>query len=297
MPRTKMTVKQIKNLLPKKVYEGVALNRILSQHQLSRVRGVFGKLTIFGRSSKSAKVLLGISLILYLTGYQPVWAIPPIRQAVASAATTTEQVVEAYRLTYPFQLPHVGFITTRFSSWHPGLDIATGLGMPVRPITAGKVIEVVYGYFGFGHYVVVEHELGFKSTYGHMGRIFVKKDDPVSATSILGEVGMTGRTSGPHTHLEVTKDGKYVNPESVLPALQDWPAYAGKGPSGQGREPDGARQGSDENTVVAIPTPTPTPMIKKETAQKLNVLNLQELTNPVDKSKVKILKSLNYLSF
>lgn len=272
-----MLVKQIKKLLPKRVCEGVALNRILSQHQLSSLRGVFGKLTRFTGFSKAAKLALGASLMLFLSGYQPVWAIPPLRQATAQAASIQEQFIDASHLSVPFQLPHAGYLTTHFSSWHPGIDIATGLGMPIHPISAGKVAEVTFGYFGLGHDVVVEHEFGFRSTYGHMGRIFARVGDTVSPSSILGEVGLTGHTSGPHTHLEITKDGKYLDPEKILPALSDWPVFAGKGPAGQG------------SVKPTKEKPASTPVAK------LNLLDMQKLENPTDDAKEKLLKSLNYL--
>ncbi|MDO8570896.1 MAG: M23 family metallopeptidase [Candidatus Daviesbacteria bacterium] len=158
-------------------------------------------------------------MLFYFSGYQPTLDIPPITQSIVKAEFSQEQIIQNSSFKDPFILPHPGYKTTSFSAGHPGVDIATGLGMPIHPINSGKIIEVSFGYFGLGHYVVIEHEQGIKSTYGHMGRIFVKKDDIVTQNSILGEVGMTGRTSGPHTHLETTKNGEYFNPELILPKL------------------------------------------------------------------------------
>lgn len=244
---------QNRNLLPKKVCEGVALTHLLSQHQLRRF-GVLKKLLKVSYFSTISKLTLGALLAFYFAIYQPVFSFPPVRQNIALAEEGTQkEIIDAGKLSSPFQLPHPGYISQRFSSWHPGTDIATGLSMPVHPVNSGKVAEVVYGLWGLGHYVVVEHEQGFKSTYGHMGRIFVKVDDNVNLNSILGEVGMTGRTSGPHTHLEITKDGKYINPETVLPKLPDWPTSAGFAPQGQG-----------EVVSKAQPTPTLTTTPKPE---------------------------------
>lgn len=219
-----MLFSQSENLLPKRLSEGVALNHFFSQHQLSKVRG----------SRKLIKIVLGVFAILYFSGYQPTLAIPPIKQAVVEANFSQAQDIQAATFPEAFILPHPGYISTRFSSWHPGMDIATGLGMPIHPIASGKVAEVTYGFFGLGHSVIIEHAQGFKSTYGHMGKIFVKVGDNILATSTLGEVGMTGRTTGPHTHLEITKDGQYIDPINILPTLADWPTDAGNAPKGEG---------------------------------------------------------------
>lgn len=154
---------------------------------------------------------------------------------MAKAEFAQEQVIQTSGFKDPFLLPHPGYMSTGFSAWHPGLDVATGLGMPIHPINSGKVVEVNFGFWGLGHSVMIEHEQGIKSTYGHLGRIFVKKDELVTQNSILGEVGMTGHTSGPHTHLEVTKNGQYLDPQLILPLLSKWPENAGEAPHGEGK--------------------------------------------------------------
>lgn len=242
---------QIQNLLPKRLNEGVALNRLISNIKLQRFRG-FKKRISFFKFSKSSKLFLGALLVLFLAGYQPAATFPPVKRSIVLAEFSQQQTIDGVKLAEAFNLPHPGYLTTRFSSWHPGIDIATGLGMPVRPLSGGKVVEAVYGFFGYGHYVVIEHEQGFRSLYGHMGRIFVKKNDPVTSYTVIGEVGMTGRTSGPHTHLELTRNGQYVDPQTVLPSIADWPAAAGLRPQGEG-----------QMRITPIPAknqPTPTPI-------------------------------------
>lgn len=161
--------------------------------------------------------IVGLSLLIFLSGYQPVWSVPPIKRSTVQADFSQTQLIKAVALSDTFSLPHPGYISTHFSSWHPGVDIASGLGMPIHPILKGKVIDVTSGFFGLGHFVTVKHESGYKSTYGHMGKIYVKLGDQVEKSAILGEVGLTGNTSGPHTHLEITHNGSYVDPETLLP--------------------------------------------------------------------------------
>lgn len=247
-----------KNLLPTKLVDGVALKTSVSKIQLSRLRG-WRKLRRFTKLPKFSRTVLGGLLLFYLLGYQPTIAFPPITKAIAQTPVLQEQSIEGLRLSQPFNLPHPGYLTTKFSSWHPGIDIAVGLGTPVRSIIQGVVSEVSWGFFGLGHYVVIEHEQGFKSTYGHMGKIFVKKGDEVGTSSILGEVGMTGRTSGPHTHLEITKNGRFVNPEALLPPISNWPAFGGPAPKGEGKA-----QPTPKPKPSVTPTPVKIPLLKME---------------------------------
>ena len=224
---------QLRNLLPKDFVAGVALKTQASKHQLSRL-GVCRKLLKFHQPSRLTKISMGGLVVLYLLSYQPTFTIPPLKKVVAEAQFSQQQSIDAQKLSQPFNLPHPGYLSTRFSKWHPGIDIATGLGMPIKPVAGGRVSEVTFGFFGLGHNVIIEHEQGYNSSYGHMGRIFVKKGDLVEQSSIIGEVGLTGRTTGPHTHLEMTKNGGYIDPQTILPTLSDWPTAAGAAPKGDG---------------------------------------------------------------
>lgn len=145
---------------------------------------------------------------------------PPVKQAQVLAANNEQrQEIIASSFPQPVTLPHPGYLSTRFSRWHPGVDIATGLGMPVHPITTGVVEEVNFGFWGYGNHVIISHAGGFKSLYGHMGKIYVKKGQEVTSSSTLGEVGLSGQTSGPHTHLEITHQGDYIDPLTILPEI------------------------------------------------------------------------------
>lgn len=95
--------------------------------------------------------------------------------------------------------------------------------MPIHPILDGVVEEVGRDIFGLGNYIVITHESGFKSKYAHLGKIYVKAGDKVTSENFLGEVGLTGHTSGPHTHLEITKDGNFLDPQKILPEIPDMP--------------------------------------------------------------------------
>lgn len=202
---------QNKNLLSEIVSGRVARIRKLSKIKL-RFLNKFTRLTIIS------------FVLLTLLGYYPTFSIPPVKRSLvlASYQEQKEEVI-ASSFAKPLILPHPGYLTARFSSFHPGIDIAIGLGMPIHPIIEGKVSEVGRDFFGLGNFVEVSHQNGFKSKYAHIGKIYVKVGDQVSQENILGEVGLTGHTSGPHTHLEITRNGSYVDPETLLPQIPEMP--------------------------------------------------------------------------
>lgn len=222
-----MLYKHTTGLLPKKqrlgetsIQKRSALKH-LSSHNLKLRQQIFRKLTILPK--------LGILgwVVLYFMGYQPVLKFPPtIKQSVVHADFSEQQRITPSGFTHPFQLPHSGYLTTPFSAWHPGVDLAISLDTPIHPINDGVVIDVQFSFDGLGHFVVIQHEQGYQSVYGHMGKIFVTVGQKVTVDTILGEVGLTGRTTGPHTHLEVSKDGVKINPLIILPAPQKLPVMS-----------------------------------------------------------------------
>ncbi len=203
--------KQRKNLLSKIISERDALNR-----KLFKIKPRF----LF----RFTTLAIICSIFFSLAGYYPSFGIPPVRKSVVLAASQEQKgEVIAESFSKPLILPHPGYLSTKFSSYHPGIDIATGLGMPIHPITDGEVYEVGTDLWGLGHYVVVAHQNGFKSKYAHMGSVFAKKGEKVTSENILGEVGLTGHTSGPHTHLEITRNGSFIDPQTLLPEIPDMP--------------------------------------------------------------------------
>ncbi len=181
------------------------------------------RLPLFPIHSKASKLALGVVLVSFFLNYQPVFTFPPqIKQSNASAQAQPQQIqaVTAASLPFSFQLPHPGYLSTPYSNYHPGVDIASGLGMPVHPVAAGTVTEAGYSFWGYGLNVVIDHGSGYKSLYAHLGKTYVKPGQVVNTNDSLGTVGLTGNTSGPHTHLEVIKDGKNIDPRPLLPEIR-----------------------------------------------------------------------------
>ena len=99
--------------------------------------------------------------------------------------------------------------------WHPGIDIAVDFGAPVYAAAMGT-IEVAGWNGGYGQYVRIRHGNGYESAYGHMSGIAVSAGQEVRKGEIIGFVGSTGYSTGPHLHFEVFVDGENVDPLYML---------------------------------------------------------------------------------
>ena len=101
------------------------------------------------------------------------------------------------------------------SGVHTGLDFAGPTGTPILASASGKVVSA--GYVGsYGNQVVIDHGDGYQTTYNHMSALGTSVGDRVSTGDQIGRRGSTGNSTGAHLHFEVTKDGKFIDPESWL---------------------------------------------------------------------------------
>ena len=99
---------------------------------------------------------------------------------------------------------------------HPGMDITAPLGTPIYPLKNGVVVRMENLKWDYGRAVYVDHGNGMITLYAHMGKVFVEEGDQVTTDKPIGEVGVTGRTTGPHLHFELRKDGSAINPMPYL---------------------------------------------------------------------------------
>ncbi|OGY24097.1 MAG: hypothetical protein A2172_00955 [Candidatus Woykebacteria bacterium RBG_13_40_15] len=116
-----------------------------------------------------------------------------------------------------FTWPIRGGITSLFSSYHRGIDITAPHGAPIKPLAKGKVVFAGWNSHGFGNTIIIQSVNGFDSKYAHLSGINVRVGESVGSDAIIGFIGDTGVTTGPHLHFEVYKDGLAINPLSVLP--------------------------------------------------------------------------------
>jgi len=100
---------------------------------------------------------------------------------------------------------------------HTGLDFRAATGDPVRATANGKVVSSGWAG-GYGRMVEIDHGNGLSTRYGHLSEINVKVGDPIRIGQVIGEVGSTGRSTGPHLHYETRIDGEAVDPQKFLRA-------------------------------------------------------------------------------
>lgn len=127
-------------------------------------------------------------------------------------------------------LPHVwptrgGWVSSGFGpridpftgkpSRHYGVDIANRPGAPILAASRG-IVSFAGKMVDFGYVVDVEHGYGYKTRYAHMRSVSVKVGDVVQSSQLLGHIGSTGHSTGPHLHYEVRYHGKLINPQPFL---------------------------------------------------------------------------------
>ena len=100
---------------------------------------------------------------------------------------------------------------------HTGLDFRASTGDPVRATANGKVVSSGWSG-GYGRMVEIDHGNGLSTRYGHLSEINVKVGDTIKIGQVIGAVGSTGRSTGPHLHYETRIDGEAVDPQKFLRA-------------------------------------------------------------------------------
>ncbi len=151
---------------------------------------------------------------------------------IADAAAARDLTDMAYPNRAPVfgTLPHVssGYgvrrdpFTGRLAR-HMGLDIPAPQGAPILASGGGRVVSA--GYRGpYGNAVVIDHGNGLQTLYGHCSKLYVRAGDLVMPRQKIAAVGSTGRSTGPHLHFEMIRDGQRVEPGRVLASVLARPA-------------------------------------------------------------------------
>ncbi len=136
-----------------------------------------------------------------------------VRHVVAWSGTVPEG---AKRGTGSFGFPISGFVSQPYSEYHRALDIAAPKGTPVKACDSGYVAVVGRSDTSYGRYVVIDHGNGYQTLYGHFDVIFVEVGQSVGKGQTIGLCGSTGKSTGPHVHLELILNGVKRNPALFL---------------------------------------------------------------------------------
>ncbi|MCL2599747.1 MAG: M23 family metallopeptidase [Treponema sp.] len=125
-----------------------------------------------------------------------------------------------------FVWPVAGRITSNFGwrsdpfgsgrrEFHNGIDIAARMGTPIRASMAGRVSAVGFDNV-LGNFIIITHPRGYRTLYAHLSRVRVRQGAYVGSGQHIGDVGSTGRSTGPHLHFTVFRHGTIINPRTVL---------------------------------------------------------------------------------
>lgn len=119
-----------------------------------------------------------------------------------------------------FRIPVPGIITSDFGPrryrFHYGTDLRVNIGDSVVAAFSGKIRIIDYEARGYGHYVVIRHDNGLETVYGHLSHVLVSLNQQVKAGELIALGGNTGRSTGPHLHFEIRYLGNALNPASVV---------------------------------------------------------------------------------
>lgn len=167
---------------------------------------------------------------LYITGAKPLAALTQKKEAIKAAKknSTANKYVKRtpvyptashskVKLNWPVQ----GTLSSRFgprkNRMHDGIDILAKRGTSVVAAAAGKVVYSDSRLSGYGNLIIVRHSTDMFTAYAHNQKNLVKRGDMVSAGQHIANVGISGRSSGPHLHFEVRRGETAVDPLAYLP--------------------------------------------------------------------------------
>ena len=112
-------------------------------------------------------------------------------------------------------------LTQKFNSFkrppHLGIDLKANLGTAVLSSQSGRVVYAGRQFSGYGKVIIIEHDSHWTSLYSHLSQIKVKLGQKIKQGQIIGAVGSTGRSSGPHLHFEIMYKKRNVNPLNYMP--------------------------------------------------------------------------------
>lgn len=146
-------------------------------------------------------------------GVQPEAA--PVYVARRTLVARGPVTISGAGFTWPIQ----GTMNQYYSWYHKALDLGAPIGTPIVAAHSGTVSEAIAGgwNYGYGTHVIISGDNGYQTMYAHMSALGVSSGQRVVAGStIVGWVGMTGRTTGPHLHFEIRSGGGFLNPLSFL---------------------------------------------------------------------------------
>jgi len=126
----------------------------------------------------------------------------------------------------PLGYPMEGRLTSGFGrrsdpinnrpAFHAGIDIKGNIGQKIKATADGVVKTSSYEKNGFGNFVILRHGNGYETVFGHLSKRLVKVGEKIQRGQVIGLMGNSGRSTGPHLHYEVRYNGEPINPKKYL---------------------------------------------------------------------------------
>jgi len=183
-------------------------------------RSLVGKFVRKALAKRELRRGVGIALVAVVTAIFLAHNLSNIGGSVVLAVGTPQATIDASTVA-SVQTPIIYEYESRGFSWfHAGADLVAPIGTPVYPIMNGVVETVAYDPLGFGNHVILKHDLGYESIYGHLAYAEVKEGEKVNLNTELGKSGSTGFSTGPHLHIEIHLNGVPVNPADIVPNVK-----------------------------------------------------------------------------
>jgi murein DD-endopeptidase MepM/ murein hydrolase activator NlpD len=159
--------------------------------------------------------------LTYMLG-QPVGASPMLAYATGGPrAATTASVAGPLPKDWPygsgaFTWPVFGWLSQPYRDDHRAVDIAAPTGTFVTASDRGVVVRAGWNDQGYGLFVVIDHNIDYVTLYSHLSEVLVSEGEVVAQGQVIGTVGTTGNSTGPHLHFEIRDFGRRTNPLGLL---------------------------------------------------------------------------------
>jgi murein DD-endopeptidase MepM/ murein hydrolase activator NlpD len=115
-----------------------------------------------------------------------------------------------------FRWPLAGWLTQGYRYDHRAIDIAAPTGSPVTAADRGVVVRAGWNQQGYGLFVIIDHNIDYVTLYAHLSEVVVAEGQVVAQGDLIGKVGSTGNSTGPHLHFEIRDFGRLTNPLELL---------------------------------------------------------------------------------
>jgi murein DD-endopeptidase MepM/ murein hydrolase activator NlpD len=221
-----MMVSEMRKTIPEGIFSGSAMEMfsgMLDQELATRI-GESGGLGLGDLISQSVAGG-GNTPALQVSRSRQVSRTRQVERAQTRAERTRSAPARAIGLLRGARMPVRGRISSTFGHrtdpihsrkrMHRGLDIAAPKGTDIRPVRGGEVV-FAGERGGFGNTVIIDHGGGWSSIYAHCDTLDVRTGQQVSGEQVIAAVGSTGRSTGPHLHLEIHHNGEAVDPAEAL---------------------------------------------------------------------------------